>query len=58
LDGSGGILRRFPFLVNAAPGTGSQTLIQHLMRDLAGYNFDAATGFLDSLAWFEEESPA
>lgn len=33
-------------------------LVQRLMRDLAGYNVNAATGFLDSLARFEEESPA
>jgi hypothetical protein len=31
-------------------------LLQFLMRDLAGYNLNAATGFLDSLARFEEES--
>lgn len=33
-------------------------LIQRLMRDLAGYNLNAATGFVSSLARFEEESPA
>lgn len=33
-------------------------LLQRLMKDLAGYNLNAATGFLDSLARFEEESPA
>jgi hypothetical protein len=33
-------------------------LVQRLMRDLAGYNLNAATGFLSSLARFEEESPA
>ena len=34
-------------------------LVQRLLRDLAGYNLNAATGFLDSLARFEaEETPA
>lgn len=33
-------------------------LVQRLMRDLAGYNLNAATGFVSSLARFEEESPA
>lgn len=34
-------------------------LIQRLMRDLAGCNLNAATGFVSSLARFEEEkSPA
>lgn len=33
-------------------------LVQRLMRDLAGYNLNVATGFVDSLARFEEERPA
>lgn len=32
--------------------------IQRLMRNLSGYNLNAAAGFLSSLARFEEESPA
>lgn len=32
--------------------------IQRLMRNLSGYNLNAAAGFLGSLARFEEESPA
>lgn len=32
--------------------------IQRLMRSLSGYNLSAAEGFLNSLARFEEESPA
>jgi hypothetical protein len=33
-------------------------VIQSLMRNLSGYNLNAAAGFLGSLARFEEESPA
>ena len=33
-------------------------LIQRMMRNLSGYNLNAAAGFLSSLARFEEESPA
>ena len=34
-------------------------LVQRILRDLAGYNLNAAVGFLGSLARFEEEeSPA
>jgi hypothetical protein len=33
-------------------------LIQRLMRNLSGYNLNAAAGFLGSLERFEEESPA
>ena len=34
------------------------SLIQRMMRNLSGYNLNAAAGFLSSLARFEEESPA
>ena len=29
--------------------------VQRILRDIAGYNLSAATGFLDSLAQFEKE---
>lgn len=31
------------------------SLVQRLLRDLSGYNLNAATGFLRSLSRFEEE---
>jgi hypothetical protein len=33
-------------------------IIQRFMKDLAGYNLNAATGFLAKLSEFEEENPA
>jgi hypothetical protein len=37
---------------------GRSPLIQRLMKDLAGYNLNAAAGFLASLSEFEDETPA
>jgi hypothetical protein len=37
---------------------GRSPFIQRLMKDLAGYNLNAAAGFLASLSEFEDENPA
>jgi hypothetical protein len=37
---------------------GRSPFIQRLMKDLAGYNLNAAAGFLTKLSQFEEENPA
>jgi hypothetical protein len=37
---------------------GRSPFVQRLMKDLAGYNLNAAAGFLAKLSQFEEEHPA
>jgi DNA-directed RNA polymerase specialized sigma24 family protein len=37
---------------------GRSPFIQRLMKDLAGYNLNAAAGFLTTLSQFEDENPA